>query len=128
MNDIIIREDGAGRDAAIKRIQGLAGGRPWRVSIKPYKSNRTLEQNRLYHMWVGIVADETGNKPEDVHEWAKDQLLPKRVVEINDKVLEVRSSTTELNTKEMSEYMERFRAEVAIAMGIDLPSPELMGI
>ena len=84
---------------------------PLKVTWGAYKSNRSLEQNKLLWKWLDIVrmhiADSGGElfTAEDLHEWYKAKLLPSRVVVMNGEAIRCRSTTTKLNTKQMAEYL-----------------------
>jgi hypothetical protein len=122
---IIIRDDST-RQTLLVMVGALDLSKPWVVTVEPYKRNRSLEQNALYHKWVGIVASDTGDSHNAIHEWAKKEWLAPRQIEIHGKVIEYMPSTTQLKTLGMSEYMNKFFAW-AQTMGIILPSPEDQG-
>ena len=90
--------------------------------ILPQKIPRTLRQNRWY--WscvVGIPAEHYGYLPEEMHEAYKWMFL-RRFEE--DKPNTVKS-TTSLDTKEFTEYIEKCRCWAA-QEGFNIPSPEEM--
>lgn len=103
-------------------IASLNLERPWSVSIEPYKKKRSLNQNALYHKWVGIIADVTGNSHDDVHDVLKSKFCPVREITIGDKV-EVVRSTTKLNTLEFKDYADKVYAFAQTELGILLPVP-----
>ncbi len=90
---IIVRDDST-RQIVLGLVGALDMTKPWSITIEPYKRNRSLEQNALYHKWVGIVANDTGDSHNAVHEWAKKEWLAPRQVEMNGKVIEYMPSTT----------------------------------
>lgn len=59
------------------------------IIVRKRKDTRTLQQMRYY--WgvvVKIIADDTGNDPDDVHEFLKEKFAPKKVIGIkNEKVV-----------------------------------------
>lgn len=126
MFTVIVRND-ALRARAIDLIGALNISRPWKITVQPHKAKRSLDQHRLYHMWVGVVASETGNTHDGIHEWAKGEFLPPVIVTVNGKSRECRRSTTDLKTAEMTEYLDRFSAWAASELGILLPHPEDRG-
>ena len=97
--------------------------KPWAVTIEPYKKKRTLSQNDLMWVWNTIIAKETGNDIDVVHETMKKKFLPPNVVNCFGETVDHRTTTT-LNTSEMSEYLDKMRA-LASEMGIVLP---LLGV
>lgn len=46
---------------------GLELGKDYTLDIKPYKSNRSLEQNSLLWGLIQQISDETGNDPMDIY-------------------------------------------------------------
>ena len=121
---------------------------PVEVTIKPWRRNRSQEQNALYWKWVAIMADEYGNTKDDLHEILKrNHLAP--ILEREDegyasmmqalrelwksgarskaeallKQVTRLTSTTGLKVKEMTEYLEAIEQQAADA-GIELPKPE----
>ena len=94
----------------------------WQVTIDEYKEHRSLNQNSLMWMWIGIIARSTGNTPDEVHDSFKDMfLVPKEYFFMGEKRLH-RSSAL-LDTQEMSEYLDRIHAWAG-SWGIILPVPE----
>ncbi len=101
--------------------------KPWSVTVEPFKKKRTLSQNGLYWKWlertVDIVARETGNDKDDLHDIFKEKFLTPKIVEFDGQVHR-KYSTKNLTTAEMSEYMNRIYAFVTSQLGIILPIPE----
>lgn len=121
----IIR-DQAIRERAVAFLNQLDLSKPWQLVVTPLKRNRSLQQNNLYWGWLGIVAQDTGNSTDDIHEWLKHRFLAPSFVTVNGETQEIRRSTTKLNTKEMSDYMTQVEAWAASELGIILPRPEDM--
>ena len=118
---VIIREERQ-RQHAIDRITALNIETVWDVSIKPYKKNRSLEQNALMWKWNTIIGNELGYTKDEIHETFMRKFLPPVTVNTLDGPAEV-YSTKPLKVKEMAEYLnhiERFAAEYAIV----LPLPD----
>jgi len=111
------------RAAIIKAISALNLDKAWTVELKRKTKGRSLSQNALYHKWLGIVAQDTGNDHDDLHEFCKDKWCPVKVVEMFGEQKEVRS-TKKLTTAEMTEYMDRVYAFFVGDFGILLPIPE----
>lgn len=98
------------------------------VELKQIKPLRTSEQNRYLHLILGWFAIEYG----ETLEYVKQEFFKKQVnAEIfktehtNKKTGEVRldwKSTAQLNTKELTEAIDRFRTWSSKTAGIYLPS------
>ncbi len=104
---------------------------PLTVSFGKYKSSRSLEQNKLLWKWLDIIrmhiADSGGElfTAEELHEFFKAKFLPSRVVEINGEAIRCRATTTKLNTKEMSVYLESIDRHAASALHLILPMDDV---
>lgn len=108
---------------AIEHIQSLEG--VWDIEITKHKSSRSLAQNRLYHMWVGIISKETGNDHDDLCEIFKMKFLGTEKKIFMGSEIERPKSTTKLNTKEFTNYLDKIET-LAMSIGITLPHPEVI--
>jgi hypothetical protein len=125
---IICRNEALKR-RAISLIEGLPCEDVHEVAIRPFKSKRSIEQNRLMWMWIDLirvhVGDSTGNffSGEEVHAWLKEKFLPVRIVDISGTAVKCAATTTKLNTKEMADYLTTIERFCASEMGLFLPIP-----
>ena len=85
-------------------------------------NKRSDKQNRLYWLYLTIIADETGNSPDDLHRVFKGMFLPRKFVTLRNKEIQLSGSTTELSKGEFVEYLMKIQAEAG-TMGIELPDP-----
>ena len=120
MTKLIVRDEDI-RQRALDFIAGLDLDKPWELTVKRHVKKRSLEQNNLYHQWVGAIAGETGHSHDEVHEWLKAEYLAPRMVEINGKTQQWRPTTTKLTTKEMSEFMDQVYVFGTSQLGLMLP-------
>lgn len=120
---IYLREE-VNRQFALNFIQALHFNNesPIEITIKPYKKNRSLEQNALYWKWCAIIGNETGYSKDDMHWFFMNTFLEPELIEINGKVIE-RLSTSKLKVSEMSHYLSQISAWAAQA-GMTMPSME----
>ena len=122
MTPHIIRDEDM-RARVCRLIAGLDLKKPWAVTVEPHKERRSLNANSLYWQWIGIIAKETGNDPDTVHETFKQKfLIPEEISFMGEKMLY--RSTARLDTKAMSEYMDRVYSLATSELGILLPVPE----
>lgn len=130
-HSIIMRTD-ATRERALHLITSLPVNldKPlWQVIIKPYKKNRSLDQNNLLHMWIQAVANETGNDLETVKEYLRARYLSpvsrewKEPVTGKVSIVEAPRSTTTLTVQEMTDFLNNIQ-QFALDNGIALPHPE----
>ena len=119
-----ILRDEAIRQHAIEFISKLDLKTVWQITIARHRKNRSLNQNSLLWKWYGEIAQDTGNTADDIHEFCKQKFLAPAFIELNGETKEIRRTTTKLNTKEMSEFMNQVEAWAASELGIALPRPE----
>lgn len=99
----------------------LANG-VYTLSIKRKTKPRTISQNALMWMWFKCMEESTGTPKEDFHDYYKTRFL-KRYIEIRGRLVRVIRSTTELNTLEMTDYLNKIQADAATEFRIPLPLP-----
>ena len=119
---MIIRNE-SDKDRAMRYINTLNMDKPWRMECKPYKKNRSLSQNKLYFMWMKVIGDSIGYTSEEMHAIMADKFLTTEFVEYGGDKIKRDKSTSKLNTKEFTEYLEKIDRWAASEMGIVLPSP-----
>lgn len=95
--------------------------------LKRQRKSRTISQNKLYWMWLSCIAEETGDTKEAIHSFYSESLLNLQTeyVAFGEKWTR-RKSTTELDTKEFTTYLENIRRHAA-EWNIILPLPEERG-
>jgi len=120
----IMRTD-ADRKRVLDVLAAVSLGKPVRVEWEVGFKRRSLNQNNLYHMLVGVIAKETGNSHEAVHEAIKQRFVAPEFIELAGKTHEVRT-TTKFNTADFSDLTTQVYA-LGAEMGIYLPSPEELG-
>ena len=126
INPYIVRDEYM-RSRVADLIASLDLSKSWLIRVEPHRARRSLNQNALYHKWVGIIAFDTGNSHDAVHEFLKGEFLPPRTVEIGGRSREVRPSTTTLKIDEMSAFMNQVQAWAGSTLGIILPVPDDLG-
>ena len=96
--------------------------------VVPRSKKRSTSQNSLYWLYLEVIANETGNESaEDLHEFFKSRLLPRRHATIKGKrgavEIEIPKSTKELTVGEFVDYM----LKIEVMTGIPVPDPEDAG-
>ena len=121
----ILRFEGQ-RDAICRQIMKLPADGTKVVVIMDHKTSRSLEQNSLYWMWVGIMCDETGYSKKELHDALRSHLLePVTYPDLTTGELKSRlRSTTELSVKEFTAYLNAIEEFARDFMGCMLPRPE----
>lgn len=98
----------------LKRFAQLAPTERWQVTVRPYKSKRSIEQNsRLWALYTAI-GNYIGEDAESVHQLMGWKFLRYQTV-VNGETVEAIKSTTKLDTQSMVDYqdaIERWAAEI----------------
>lgn len=94
------------------------------AKLDKFKNVRSLSQNALYHAYLEIISNETGNEVDSLHKLFKGLLLPKKEITLKGKTYILSGSTTELTKAEMIEYMDKICAMTEVP----IPDPKLMSI
>jgi hypothetical protein len=117
--------DDRGRTEFIRRIQEITldGKRRYVGEFKVFRVQRSLKQNNLYWMWLSCIKAETGNDLDTLHLYFKNKYLPFEAKEIFGTPVMLRQSTTRLDTKQFTEYLENIRMEMLNDQAISLPQP-----
>lgn len=118
------------------------------VTVSEKKKDRTVDQNRLYRLWGGIIADELGWAREDLYSDLRRRFLVQiyerddqgfaemvnsirkvysmgmqdQATKMHDYIVE-RTSTASATVKQFMEYLKEIERDMA-GKGIVLPHPE----
>lgn len=112
------------KEAVKSYLDKLPVGKRYDVTVKIHRDKRTVDQNRLLFLWIGCISHETGYFKDEVHEIFKKKFLGTETFEMwGEKVERVRS-TTNLDTKQFSHYLEKIQQFASSEMGIILPDPK----
>lgn len=87
------------------------------IDINPEKKKRSDQQNNYYWFYLGVISDDTGYTPEELHTLFKGKFLTKEVKEVKGYKVRLTKSTTELSVGEFCDYL----ANISIETGIELP-------
>ena len=91
------------------------------VVVKPYKKNRSLEQNDMFHAWCGSIAEKTGHTKMEIKDIILEQVFgsegyPNLQGEVRSRLRQ----TSGMSVQEMSELIER-ATQLGIELGADVP-------
>ncbi len=125
MTELILRDERL-RQTAIDLLSRLDLARPWRVTVVRYVKKRSMSQNALAHLWFTIIANEIGDSADSVKYDLKMMFLEK--VELTSRITgEIRlepKHTSQLDTREMTNFIAKIDAFAMSQLGIMLPHPE----
>lgn len=106
-------------DHMIKRFDG----KDIEIVVQKKRNVRSLQQNKLWWLYVTILSDELGYEKDEMHDILKFKFLKReRVVEKTGEIIPYLESTTRLTRTEFADVVDaviRWAAE----MNIVLPSP-----
>jgi hypothetical protein len=127
LTEIIIREE-RHRKTALDLIASIDLKKVWRVELVRYVKKRSNPQNALIHKWFTEIANEIGDDSESVKYDLKMMFLPKveHISRLTGEVKLEPKGTSELDAREMSEFMEKITAFAGSQLGIALTHPEDM--
>lgn len=100
----------------------LRNGR-YRLRIERYTEPRTLSQNALMWLWFTCIERETGTDKLDVHDYYCNLFL-RRTALIKGLETVIAGGTSRLNTVQMTDFLNKVKADAATELGIMLPLPE----
>lgn len=89
------------------------------LTVSTKRPPRSLEQNAYYWTLLDLLSEYTGDTTQSLHKDLKQEYLPKL---FNEQGEQLEPSTTRLNTKEFTDYIERIRKH-ASEWGLVLPDP-----
>ncbi|MEA3272238.1 MAG: hypothetical protein U9P90_01055 [Patescibacteria group bacterium] len=92
------------------------------ITIKEWKEIRSLQQNRyLWGVVYKVISEYNGGIVEDLHNHFKYYFLRKqgRLISF--------ISTTDLDTKEFTDYIEKIRLFAHQKLGLHIPTPDEAG-
>ena len=98
--------------------------KPYSVRFEIIRPQRSIKQNALYQMWLNCLMADSGWHRDDIHDELGKRFLPKTTRAYRDEEKEIPISTSELNTKEFTDYLNRVQQFAAIEFGCVLPLPE----
>ena len=101
-------------------VSKLSPAKPWRISITEYRAKRSGDQNNRFHKLIALLAEETGEDPGRIKEWAKGEFGPMVIVNVGGASKTIPKPSHQYDVKEMSEVMDRFEAFCAREMGVML--------
>ena len=124
MAEIILtkRNGEVSMDKSFEYLCSLLRNGVYTVKIVRKTEPRTISQNSLMWMRYKCMEEHTGTPKEDFHDYYKAKFLS-RDVAVGNKWYRVVGSTTELNTLQMTNYLNKVQADAATEFGIMLPLP-----
>lgn len=120
---IFTKEGGRVDLGRLDALVGTLSNGEYVLTITKRRERRTLSQNALLWMWLRCIAEDTGNTTDDLYDVFCSKFLRKRV-EVNGDVVECCKTSSQLNTAEMTTFLDNIQVYAASELGITLPNPE----
>lgn len=111
------------RERVISYI-GRLPDKPYDINVAVHHVKRSTSQNALYWLWLDIVADETGNSRDELHDVFRAKFLPVAEHEVLGVVVRELPTTTKLSTDQFTTYLNQIEVFCNTELGIVLPHPE----
>ena len=84
---------------------------------------RTISQNNLYWLWIACIEHETGQDRNELHDLFKDMfILPVETEVLGRKI--IRHTTTDKDTLQFKQYLDKIQILASTELGIKLPDPK----
>jgi hypothetical protein len=122
----ILRSDDI-RDICVSWLQGIEidedglASNKLEVVVKPYKRNRSLEQNDMFHAWCGTIADKTGHSKQEIKQIMVETTFgTEEFLNLKGVVRTRLKETSGMKVGEMSELLER-TIQIGIELGAEVP-------
>jgi|TARA_R110000824_G_scaffold399254_1_gene604408 hypothetical protein len=91
------------------------------MTIKPYKKNRSLEQNDMFHGWCGTIADKTGHSKQEIKQIMVESTFgTEDFLNLQGGTRTRVKETSGMTVGEMSELLER-TIQTGIELGAEVP-------
>lgn len=127
MSSVFILKDDRRRENCIKYLQSVSLSKPLTVTISN-KEDKTRNQERYWHMLVGIIADHVGEKPKVMKMKLKLEWLPLESVKtLSGKEYLMPPSTRDLTKEEYSDLITRTLA-LGHELGLVMPPASFFGL
>jgi hypothetical protein len=114
------------RREAMEAIRGLDLTRaPFVFMLGKHVRRRSNQQNRWFWAWANLTAEHTGMTPMEVHdEWLRECGEYVEVKTLRGGVIMAPKGTSQMNTVEFTEFLDKVHAYTLDGCDLDLPFPE----
>jgi hypothetical protein len=111
------------REMIIGQIKRLDLKKSYTVEVTEKRVRRSIPQNSLMWLWLTCIEHETGTDRNDLHDYFKERyILPTEVNIFGEKRLKY--TTTDKDTKQFKEYLDKIQCFASAELSITLPNPE----
>ncbi len=93
------------------------------VRVEVDRGKRTNQANRYYRLVLGLISDDTGDEPDDLHEFFKRKFLASEIRNVFGQEVEV-WTTVDKDPERFYRYVEDIRRFALVERGIITPDPD----
>jgi NinB protein len=115
--------DERSRTEFIRLVQQVELKRKYVGIMQVYRRQRSIKQNRLYHLWLKCVSEHTGHTEEELDLFFKEMFLSWNSKQVLGREVVLPIHTSNLNTKEFTDYLEKIRMFALNDLSVYLPEP-----
>lgn len=105
----------------------LDGKRRYKVSIAVWRKRRSVPQQKLYRWWLAYMKNERGEDPVALDVALKMKHLGVEPVEVMGTKVQMVPHSSDLDTKQFSEFLTNVHQTVLDYYEVDLPWPDDFG-
>lgn len=121
---ILTKKDGrVTLDQELPYIFSTLSNGTYTITIKRASEKRSISQNDLMWMWLQCISNETGTDKNDIYMYYCKKFLMKTVT-IGNRMERIYTTSSKLNTVEMTNFLNQIQADAQTELGITLPLPE----
>lgn len=115
-------------DANISYLESLRPlvnkGKIYNSETTQHREKRSIKQNDLMWLWIACISSETGQDQDSIHDCFKKKFLGFKEKIIFNERLESIATTTKLDTKQFTQYLNHIKVFASSELGIILPDRE----
>ena len=94
----------------------------YKINIQSIRHTRSLNQNKYMWFIFDMIATETGEDRQRVHDYYCQKFLTEEI-KIFDKIQKIIKGTSQLNTKQFEDFMLKVRTDASTELSVFCPLP-----
>lgn len=110
-------------DVELPYLFSLLQNGTYTITVKRQSEKRSIAQNDLMWMWMQCIENETGTPKDEVYMYYCKKFLM-RTVSIGGRMERIYMTSSKLNSKQMTAFLNQIQADAASELGITLPTPQ----
>ncbi len=98
----------------------------YRYEVTRLRNKRTPSQNAYLWLLNNIIADHTGYSQNEIHDKYLQHLRTFKFEDLTGKIKDYVKGTSDMNTKELTDYIEKVKDYSAMEIDLRLPSADIV--